>query len=837
MTTFPEPLPVEALRWQFRPDESLAMNGGELSTDTFIGQERAERALAFGLRMRPAEFNLYVAGPSGTGKYTMCKSYCQRVAEEYPVPDSVVFVHNFSNPDKPLWLKFPPGVEVAFRNDMEAVITELREFIPKAFEDETHEERRKEIIEGAQSRQREKLAALEKRAKEAGFTVQMSATGLNVIPMIDGKPATSETFENLPEADREDLEKKRLGLGDHISEFVKETRALEKEIRERVREFDREIALTAVKNPMDDLREKYQDYKKTISYLDSVEGHILKNLSNFRTPDEEDSPGGGALAMMMRPAKEENPFRVYEVNIVVDNSDLSAGPVVFESNPNFNNLFGRLERRAHFGTYTTDFTMVRAGSMIQANGGFLILNAIDVLTNPGVWPALKRVIRDRCARIEDLGETYGWTQGGIKPEPIPVDVKVILMGSQMIYYLLLQHDEEFGKLFRVKADFSSEIKRTPESLRDFRAFIEFHRKEGDLLPFGDDAVARILEMCSRLVSNKEKLSAQFGEVREILLEANHWARQEGVIEVAAKHVVRAEDERRFRANLLDERLREQIVEGNLMIDVEGEVVGQVNGLAVLSLGDYSFGKPSRITAQTFMGNSGVVNIERESKLSGSIHDKGVLILQGYLGATYARKRPLALSASICFEQNYSGVDGDSASSTELYAILSSLSGLPIRQGFAVTGSVNQRGEIQPIGGVNEKIEGYFEVCREKGALDGSQGVLIPHQNVKNLMLRDEVLEGVKAGKFHIYPVRTVDEGISLLTGVEAGERDPETGEFPPDTVHGLVEDNLKTMYENLRRLRRDKDDDKEEEEENPKSGEDKPPSPPEPPPRPPRRSR
>ncbi|MEE9239996.1 MAG: Lon-insertion domain-containing protein, partial [bacterium] len=399
----------------------------------------------------------------------------------------------------------------------------------------------------------------------------------------------------------------------------------------------------------------------------------------------------------------------------------------------------------------------------------------------------------------------------------------------------LHHDEDFGKLFRVKADFSSEIKRTPESLRDFRAFIEIHRKEGDLLPLGDDAVARILEMCSRLVSNKEKLSARFGEVRELLLEANHWARQEGVMEVRSKHVVRAEDERRFRANLLDERLREQIVEGSLMIDVEGDVVGQVNGLAVLSLGDYSFGKPSRITAQTFMGDSGLVNIERESKLSGSIHDKGVLILQGYLGATYARKRPLALSASICFEQSYSGVDGDSASSTELYAILSSLSELPIRQGFAVTGSVNQRGEIQPIGGVNEKIEGYFEVCREMGALDGGQGVIIPHQNVKNLMLRDEVVEAVTEGKFKVYSVRTVDEGISILTGVPAGERDPGTGEFPPGTVHGLVQEKLKSMYENLRRLRRGKEDD-EEEEENPAPPEEGPPSPPDPPPRPPRRS-
>jgi predicted ATP-dependent protease len=436
-------------------------------------------------------------------------------------------------------------------------------------------------------------------------------------------------------------------------------------------------------------------------------------------------------------------------------------------------------------------------------------------------------------RIEDLGETFGWSQGTIKPEPVPVNVKVILMGSPMIYYILLRHDEDFGKLFKVKADFSSVIKRTPESIRDFRAFTDFHRLEDGLLPFGERAVARVLEASARLVADQARFSAQFGELRELLLEADHWAREEGAGEVEEKHVTRAEDEKRFRADLLDERLRDQIVEGNVLIDVEGAVAGQINGLAVLSLGGFSFGKPSRITAQTFMGDRGVINIERESKLSGNIHDKGVLILQGYLGATYARARPLALSASITFEQNYGGVDGDSASSTELYALLSSLSELPIKQGLAVTGSVNQRGEIQPIGGVNEKIEGFFEVCREMGALTGEQGVLIPHQNVKNLMLRDEVIEAVREGKFGIYPIRTVDEGISVLTGVDAGERDPVTGAFPGGSVHGLVAAKLERMYEDLRRLGKKKDDDEEDEEEE-KTSEKGLPTPPDPPPHPPR---
>ncbi|MEE9257659.1 MAG: ATP-binding protein [bacterium] len=831
MTAFPEPLPPDALRWKFDSSKALPTDGGKLSMEIFIGQERAERALAFGLRMRSHEFNLYVAGPPGTGKYTMCRSFCERLACSIPVPGSVVFVHNFEEPDRPIWLSFPPGQGAAFRDEMESLIAEIKESIPKAFEADAHDESRKTVVEEAHQSQREKLAKLEEKAKEAGFAIQMTQTGMNVIPLIGGETATPETFEKLPEEERKKYDEGRATLTVPIADFVKETRALEKEARARIRDLDKDIARNVVQIPIDDLREKYADGEKTLAHLDRVQEDILGNLQKFHPPEE---PSGGVMALM-RPPKEENPFGVYEVNVVVDNSTLECAPVVYESNPNFNNLFGRIERRAHFGTYTTDFTLVRAGSMIQANGGYLILNALDVLTNPGVWPALKRAIRNRCVRIEDLGETFGWSQGTIKPEPVPAEVKVLLMGSPMIYYLLLRQDEDFGKLFKVKADFSPDIKRTPESLRDYRAFIEFHTEEDGLLPFEEAAIARVLEASSRMVADKNRLSAQFGELRELLLESNHWASEDGCARVEAKHVVRAEDEKRFRADLLDERLRDQIVEGNLLIDVEGEVTGQINGLAVLSLGGFSFGKPSRITAQTFMGDKGVVNIERESKLSGSIHDKGVLILQGYLGATYARKRPLALSASITFEQNYGGVDGDSASSTELYALLSSLADLPIKQALAVTGSINQRGEIQPIGGVNEKIEGFFEVCREKGSLGGGQGVLIPHQNVKNLMLRDEVVEAVRAGKFAVYPIRTVNEGISLLTGVEAGERDPETGEFPADTVHGKVEAELRRMYEDLRRLGRKKDDDEDDEEDSGGAPEKGLPTPPEPPP--PRRER
>ncbi|MBI3127913.1 MAG: AAA family ATPase [Candidatus Tectomicrobia bacterium] len=835
MAELPQPLPPEALRWRCDLGEPLPADGSPPANEKFIGQQRAQRALAFGLEVRSPEFNIFLSGPPGTGRYTMCRSICERIAAERAIPSSLAFVHDFDDPERPLWLKFPPGLGRSFRDDVDSLVVELRDAIPKAFEDEAHEAERKQIIESIQARQQELLSQLEEKAKEAGFAVRPGQGGFALIPLINGEPATEETFEKLAPEERERIAQSRNAFNEHVGEFVKQTRALEKELRGRIRNLEKDIALTAVRGPIDDLREKYRDFQKVREFLDKVQEHILGNLQHFR-PEEENQPQMPFLAM--RRGQEEDPFKIYTVNLAVDTSDMDGAPVVFESNPNFSNLFGRVERRAVFGAYTTDFTMIRAGSMIRANGGFLLLNALDALINPGVWPALKRAIRTRCVRIEDLGETYGWTQGGIKPDPVPVDVKVILMGSPTLYYLLLHHDEDFQKLFKVKADFSSAIDRTPESLRDYREFIEFHRNKSDLMPFRDDAVAALLEESARAVAHQRKLSARFGEVHETIIEADHWAREEGVSEVGREQILRAVREKRRRSDLIDERLRELILEGTLFIDVQGAVVGQVNGLAVMDLGDYVFGKPSRITAQTFIGERGVVNVERESKLSGSIHDKGMLILQGYLGGLYARRRPLALSASITFEQNYSGVDGDSASSTELYAILSSLSGLPVKQGLAVTGSINQRGEIQPIGGVNEKIEGFFEICKEKGGLTGDQGVLIPEPNVKNLMLRDEVIEAVRAGKFRIYPVRDADQGISLLTGVPAGERDPGTGDFPPESVHGRAEARLRQMYDDISRFRRgDGKDKKDEDEEAGKKDEPggQPPSPPPPPGPPPRR--
>tara|TARA_B100000686_G_scaffold31719_1_gene32899 strand:+ start:16691 stop:19195 length:2505 start_codon:yes stop_codon:yes gene_type:complete len=831
---FPEPLKAEELFLNY--DTGLLPSDAEVkeSEGKLIGQERAERALSFGLEMSSSEFNVFVAGIPGTGRHTMCEEFCKRVAKNRPAPNSVVFVHNFSDSDRPIWLKFQAGLGRTFQSDMLALVSELQEVIPKAFEEKSKDEERKELIDSLQKKQRSLMSDLESKAKQLGFTIKIGQGNFTVIPIINGESATDEVLEDLSEEEKEKINTDRDKFyAEDIDEFVRKSRELEKEIREKLRELEQEVALTVVRVPMDDLREKYRDFSKVLEYLNRVQEHILENLSPFLPSEGTDS--SNQFSPFSGKAQDENPFSVYEVNCVVDNADLQSSPVIYEPNPNFTNLFGRVERRAVFGTYTTDFTLIRAGSMISANGGFLILDLLDTLTNPGVWPALKRVLRNKSVRIEDLGETYGWSTGGIKPEPVPVEVKVILVGSPMHYELLLQYDEDFGRLFKVKADFSESIDSDHHTIRDYQVFIEFHRQKNDLLPFTEEAISRVLQESSRFVSDKGKLSTRFGDIRELLIEADHWARQEGVTQVDRLQIQRAVEEKRFRSDLLDDRLRKQIVEGTLLIDVDGKSVGQVNGLAVLSLGDYSFGKPCRITAQTFMGEQGVINIERESKLSGNIHDKGVLILQGYMGGQYAQKNPLTLSASICFEQSYSGIDGDSASSTELYAILSSLSDLPINQGLAVTGSVNQRGEIQPIGGVNEKIEGYFEICKEKKILNGEQGVLIPIQNVKNLVIKEEVVHAVKEGKFKIYPIKNINQGISVLTGTEAGERDNVTGEFPEDSVHGRVQSKLNRMFENLTNLRRNEENEENEEvNDNLSSSEESPPTPNEPPVPPPR---
>ncbi|MDP6087926.1 MAG: ATP-binding protein, partial [Nitrospinota bacterium] len=673
------------------------------------------------------------------------------------------------------------------------------------------------------------------------FSIRPTQVGFVLAPIINGQTLSDDQYNTLNPEVREEIEKKRAAFNQKLGDFLKKMKGLEKEIRERARALQREVGIQVIGVLMQVLREDYAESPEILSYFDQVQESILSRLDEFRkgvqeTPGEgavkaeggEGGEGGGAAPagheMQITPPGRD-PFAPYRVNVFVDNGDLEHPPVIFENNPTFQNLFGFIEKKASFGTYITDVSMIRAGSVSRANGGYLVFHALDALTNPGVWNALKRTLRTGQVQIEELGELMGWaTMGGMKPMPIPTDLKVVMVGNPYVYHVLHQVDEDFRKLFKVKADFDVRMSRENGRLLEYAGFIACQSANHGLPPFHRDAVARIIEHAARDVDDQDKLSTRLSEIQDLMYESTYWSKEHGNEVIRKEDVQRALEERKSRSNLTEERLQELITQGVILVDITEEVIGQVNGLAVYDLGDYRFGKPSRITAQTYMGEEGVINIERESKMSGRTHDKGILILSGYMGGQYGRGRPMSLSASLCFEQSYEGVDGDSASSTELYALLSSLSGLPIRQGIAVTGSVNQHGVIQPIGGVNEKIEGFFRVCEERG-LTGDQGVMIPQQNASNLMLDDDVIEAVRAGKFHIYSVSHVDEGIEILTGTPAGAPDEE-GMFTEGSVHDRVDQRLHELAEGLREFGRPVGPaDGEEDEE----GHEKDPGPPSPP--------
>jgi predicted ATP-dependent protease len=606
---------------------------------------------------------------------------------------------------------------------------------------------------------------------------------------------TPEQFEALPDKTKNDIDAHREALQQEINGFLRQVRDINKASRDRVNELNRRVGMYVVGMKIESIKEQHTGLPEVASYLESVQDYILSHLEDFTEDGQKQDAAAPPRPSLDPPA---DPFLKYQVNIVVDNTEVKGAPVVIETNPTYYNMFGRIDRWMQQATLQTDFTMIQAGAYAKANGGFLVVNAHDVLLNVGVWETLKRTVKNKEVCIEDPSVQYGLVPvAGMRPSPIPTNVKVIMIGNQWIYHLLFEQDEDFRKIFKVKADFDSEMERNQKSLLSYASFISNRCRHENLLHFDPSGVAAVIEYGSRLVDDQERLSSRFSDIADIVREASYWASQDGQKVVSATFVDRAIEEKWLRSNLVEERIRQLITEGTIMVDVTGEAVGQVNGLAVIDLSDIRFGKPSRITAKTFMGKSGVLDIERESKMSGKIYEKAALILSGYLGACYAQERPLALSASICFEQSYEGVDGDSASSTELYALLSSLSKVPIRQGIAVTGSVNQHGLIQPIGGVNQKIEGFYDVCKAKG-LTRDQGVMIPIQNIKNLMLRPDVVEAVREGAFHIYAVQSIEEGIELLTGMPAGVK--ENGAYPPNTINHRVEQRLKEFADGLKRF-------------------------------------
>lgn len=797
-------VPVEKLRWTCDPDQfDFDHTENLVPLQDFVGQDRAVRAIEFGLSVRRPGYNIFVTGLTGTGKMSAIKSYLQKIVQAREAaltpdqPEDWCYVQNFSDPDRPQAISLPRGKGKLFRAEIRDLHNVLRREIAKAFAGEDYQGKRKHILEEGQHQQQQLFQLLEREAEQEGFMLQISQVGVLLAPIINGKPASQNDYLALPEATRAAIEERRSAFMERVEETFNKAHLLEKETAQRIKELDGKVGEFATARPFEVLRASYKDHPKVVAYLDELRAFTLNNVDRFR-PQEGQRPA--AEGLNLETLRERDSLLAFEVNVFVDNSNTIGPPIIIENNPTYGNLFGKIERRTFMGAYFTDHTMLKAGALSLANGGYLVLNARDALTNPGVWEGLKRVIRNKELRLEDPLEQLSFiAPAGLRPQAIPIDVKVIMTGDSNIYELLSAYDEDFWEIFKVKADFDYEIDRTPDNVNAYASFICGCCQSDALKPFDRSGVAKVVEHGSRVAEDQTKLSSRFGQLKDLLIEADYWAGKEGSSTVKAEHVRKAIEEKVYRSNLVEERLREMIADDTIMVDIDGAVVGQVNGLAVYSLGDISFGKPSRITAKTFMGRGGVINIEREARLSGKTHDKGVLIFSGYLGYKYAQDKPLSVSASICFEQSYSGVDGDSASSTELYAILSSLSDLPIKQSIAVTGSVNQQGEVQPIGGVNQKIEGFFDVCKVKG-LTGEQGVMIPSQNVKNLMLREDVVEAVAQGKFHIYAVKTIDEGIEILTGVKAGVRG-EDGRYPEGTVNYLVDRRLRETAEGMKEFR------------------------------------
>jgi lon-related putative ATP-dependent protease len=787
-------LPVEKLRRECDANFLQCESTKNLvPLSEIIGQERAVRALNFGLGIKDHGFNMYVAGYPGTGRKTAVKNFVEAQAKVQPVPPDWCYVNNFANPYEPKAIKLPAGKGKEFRDDMKNFIENVvRNALPKAFESEDYAARRDATIRGLENQRKQLIDELSAKAQREGFVIQTTPIGLLLIPVLDGKPLSEEEMLALPQKMKDKLQEKREKLETEFRNTMRQLIDMERKIHEALKKLNKEVALYAIGNQVESLIEKYKDTPEVTTYLKDVQNDILDNLQQFIKRDESQQQ----LPFQM-PWMKEEPFKKYEVNVVIDNSDTKGAPVVVETNPTYPNLLGKTEKEAQFGALTTDFTMIRAGSIHKANGGYLIIPVEELLRNPFSYDGLKRDLRDGHLVIEEPEERYGFLSvKTLKPQPIPLTAKIILIGNPYIYQMLFGLDTDFKELFKVKAEFDTVMDRTDEKVKQYAAFVCMLCEKENLKHLDGTGLAKIVEYSSRVAEDQYKLSTQFSYIADIIRESNYYASQENAEFINGNHVKKAIEEKIYRSKLIQEKIQEMIERGFFLIDTIAEKVGQVNGLSVMGLGDFAFGNPSRVTASIGLGREGVIDIEREAKMGGPIHTKGVLILSGYINDKYARDKPLSLSARLVFEQNYEGVEGDSASSTELYAILSALSGLPIKQNIAVTGSVNQKGEVQAIGGVNEKIEGFFEVCKLKG-LTGQQGVMIPESNVQNLMLKEEVVEAVKAGQFNIYSVKTIAEGIEVVTGTKAGERRAD-GTFEEGTVNYLVDKQLREMAEKLK---------------------------------------
>lgn len=757
-----------------------------------IGQERALKAIQFGTSIKSHDFNVFVLGPAASGKTTAVRQYLERTAKAKETPPDWVYVNNFDTPNRPRALKLLPGRARPLAKGMIAAIDELRNTLPATFEGEDYQARRRVIDEEFRSGQEEALEALNKRAQAQNIALLRTPQGFAMAPMHEGKIVKPDVFNTLPDTMRKEVEQKIEALQKDLEAILERVPKSDKQRRQRTSELNEEVAKIAVHEALDDLAGVFGDHPDIVDFLNAAGRDLIRNVGLFLAPAGEESEIVKQPVDTARDAR----FRRYLVNVIVGGDDKSTGgaPLIEELNPTYGNVIGRVEHLAQMGALVTDFLLIKPGALHKANGGYLLIDARKLLLSPFAWEALKRSIKAREVRIEQPSEISGVvaTQT-LDPEPMPLDVKVVLFGDRELYYLLAQHDPDFSRLFKVQADFDDSIARSAENDQAYARLITSIVKEHHLKPVDVKAVARVIEEGARLADDREKLSIEIGRIADLVREADYWAGEAGHDTIRREDVVRAIEEGIQRADRLRDRAQEGITREIVLLDTAGAKVGQINGLSVLQLGSFSFGRPSRITARVRIGAGRVTDIEREVNLGGPLHSKGVMILWGFLAGRYAQDVPLALAASLVFEQSYGGVDGDSASSAELYALLSALSDVPILQSFAVTGSVNQQGEVQAIGGVNEKIEGFYDVCRARG-LTGSQGVLIPASNVQHLMLREDVVEAVTKKQFSIHAVHAIDEGIEILTGVKAGERNAD-GRFPAATINRMVEDTLKSFAE------------------------------------------
>ncbi len=773
----------------------------------FISQDRAVRAINMGLGIRKPGYNIYVAGAQGTGKTSVIRTFLERWSKDSAVPNDWIYVYNFQHPEVPKAIEMPAGEGKKLKKEMEALVKVLRSEIPAALQSEDYENAVNAYLSASNDRKGKLFSDLEKRAKQLDFAVKSTRIGIETIPVVDGRVLTEKEYAKLSDAQREGVEDRRAQIEPEVLDFARKVRTIETETREYIEKLRSELGRHVVGMVIEPLMEEYKGNKGVVTHLEQVRDHILEHLMDFVEPDEPQAQQGQPeMPLELFGFHEERDrFVRYAVNVFIDNTGAEGAPVIIETNPTYYNLFGKIEKNVEHGMYLTDFTMIKSGAVQRANGGYLVLNAMDIFKTGNIWDTLKRVLKNRKGFIEDMGEQYSLLPtSGLRPSPIPLDMKVILIGNDDIYHLLQSMDEDFTKIFKIKAHFDDKMPRTKENIEHYVDFIATRSDKEDLLSFDRSGVAAMVEYGSRMVDDQRQLSTQFGTLKDLTIEADFIAREQESRFIKRQHVEEALDQKFYRVNLIEEQMYEMVRHEEVLLTLDDAVIGQVNGLAVYDLGDYSFGKVNRLTCTVSSSADGIINIERNAKLSGRIHDKGISILTGYLTALLAREHHLGLAASICFEQSYGMIDGDSASITEATAILSALARLPVRQNLAMTGSLNQFGEVQPIGGVNEKIEGFWRTVELLGKKSGTYRVIIPKQNVPNLMLQKAARTAVEEGRLEVVPVSTMAEVFELATGVPLGAIDLYQDDFSPGSALWIIHERVAELRAKRRRERKEK---------------------------------